>query len=617
MNNIKEAISRARRSMRVAEYARDNKVSSSWTTNNLARPTAPASSKKRIIQLPDVNLTKNELRKRKKLLQGYQRKVFQDFLSPVNIPNLKIFEAEPRPFDTALATSNWKSKNSQNNVVRYNSYLENRTVFMKMLDLLVELTPAHLLEATDQDLSRNTKTEPKSNARYWFWEIPPMPKPLTPENFKEYIYFLTHTKVLYKNSLSLQSGIIPDILLHTHKTTNTKYKDVRSVDTYNYLIKYFGFDKNQSSFARELLLVMKHDGHTINIDTINSLLKLCLIHANIRTTTNTFQIVIKYLRLSRELGIEIDLRTWTRIYDLIKNIFFKEMFISRLATINLPILPSLGLRILEDFGETTKSTDEVIQFIENDLRLKNWNSHTKFSNKVLHHRAHNVAEGDLESFYSDHCILPPSNDDHTTRYVLQGLQRNKHLTNKTVIVFAFYCRLIKNTEVPEAFRTVLLILLSNHENYKCDQMSFLVRGVIHDAAEMLALPRDVVAYPQGSSPPESYKILRRLTGLRINRFEGILHETHEDAKPISEPLSDGELVQWNELKRQVVHTPLDREKLETVLQLEISDKTTDGAKYQHIQQGKIDDARTRDRVRRLEVGLDTYVLQQMESRRLL
>lgn len=616
MNNIKDAISRVSRSMRMVEYMREDKVGSKWTKNGSTG--AVESKENRIIRPPQTNLSKKELQKRKKHLNGYQRKVFQDFLKPVNIPNLKIFEPEPRPFDADLAKSNWKAKTSQNNVMRYNSFLENRMAFTKMLDLLVELTPAHLLEsANDQDLSRNTKSEnhPKS-PRYWFTELPPMPEPLTLESFKDYIYFLTHTKVLYKNSLSLMSGLIPDILLYTHKPTNTKYKLVRSTDTYNYLIKYFGFDKNQSSFARELLLVMKHDGHQINIDTINNLLMLCLIHANIRTTTNTHHIVIKYLRLSKELGIEINLKTWTRVYDLIKNIFFKEMFISKLGTINLPILPSLGLRILEDFGETTKNTEDVITFIESDLRLKDWQSHARFSNKVLFHRAKHVAEDQLDDFFNKFCTNHTQGwDDHSPRYVLQGLQQNANIEEKFLVMLGVYCRLVTSAseEAPEVFQKILLVLLSNKEQYDYEQLSHILRGVIHDATNKLVLPSEV---GDGSGKPESYKILRRMVGLQMNQFEGILQESASNPIPIHEPLSGPEIDMWHELRKKICQIRISRGEIEKLLQLVKKPQLADGKKYQHVQRGKINDARARQRVSRLEMGLEAYVEQEMKVRNL-
>lgn len=669
MNSLKDAISRVGRSIRTLEHLRDDKVALN-AKKTVAKPPSdrPPPPATKIIDQPDHNYTHEELHERRKHLHGYQRKVFQEFLAPVNIPNLKIFEPEPRPFDTKFARQNWRTKTSKDNVVRYNLYLENRLTFSTMLDLLVELTPRHILESgSSEDLSRKMSIEEQQHhqrvPRYWFTEIPPIPTPLTADTFDEYIYFLTHSRILYKNLLSLQSGLVPDILLYTHKPTNDTYRLVRSSRSYNHLIKYFGFDKNQSAFARELLLVMKHEGHDINIDTINNLLLLCLVHANIRSTTNTHQIVTKYLRLSRTLGIDIDLTTWTRVYDLIKNIFFKEMFLNRIGTIGLPILPSLGLRILEDFGETTTRTDEVVEFIEKDLRLAEWASHVRFRNKVLYHRGRHISEREVGEFYDKWCHTTVW-DDHSARYVLLAVRRNRHISNKPAVVFGLYCRLVTadSVEAPEVFQAVVQVLLGAFR-FTPALVGVLVRGVIHDATVKLRLPDEVTTYPNGASKLEAYKIVQRMTGVQLSEFEGVMAEAGCE-KLVSAPLSGAEVAEWERVKKTVRGCRLEAGALVAAAGLEPSlagtsweneadsgagsqpslhaadpllhaaDPSLEAAdpslnarrplnwrasskKHRHVQWGKMADARTRDRARRLEVGLDAYVEQQMRARRLV
>ncbi|KAM9886070.1 hypothetical protein OXX79_014426 [Metschnikowia pulcherrima] len=104
--------------------------------------------------------------------------------------------------------------------------------------------------------------------------------------------------MLYRNSSSLMSGIVPEILLHTHHLENTQFKPFRTVETYNYLI-IFGYEKFQNSFSRELLLVMVHDGHSPNINTINQLMKTCRIHASRRSLVSTYKVVVSYLSLAK------------------------------------------------------------------------------------------------------------------------------------------------------------------------------------------------------------------------------------------------------------------------------------------------------------------------------
>ena len=178
-----------------------------------------------------------------------------------------MFNVDLPKYNSELAKIVWVRKTNQDTVNVFNNFLEDRIIFNQMMDLLIDITPEYLKSNdihNDQSLSRILQQQDHQDRmnkfsditpRYHFHEIPPIP-PLDPESFQKYIYFLTHLKILYKNSLSLQNGLVSDILLHTHKLTNTKYQPFRSVYTYNYLIKFFGYDKNQSSFARELLLVV-------------------------------------------------------------------------------------------------------------------------------------------------------------------------------------------------------------------------------------------------------------------------------------------------------------------------------------------------------------------------
>jgi hypothetical protein len=56
--------------------------------------------------------------------------------------------------------------------------------------------------------------------------------------------------------------------------------------------------------------------------------------------------------------------------------------------------------------------------------------------------------------------------------------------------------------------------------------------------------------------------------------------------------------------------------IETLLNLVKKPQAADGKKYQQIERGKINDMRARQRVRRLEMGLEAYVEQEMQDRKL-
>lgn len=627
MNFIKDAITRVSRSARQLEsFASSQKVSVA------VRP-PHEETKARVIHKPNKNLTNEELNQFKPLVKGYQRKVYQDFLEPLQMSNLKVFNDDMPSYNSDLAKFVWAKKTNNERVNVFNNFLEDRIIFNQMMDLLIELTPEYLKSSdlnNAQVLSRILKQQdyqdrinkfPELTPRYHFHEIPPMPL-LEHESFQKYIYFLTHLKILYRNSLSLQNGLVSDILLHTHKLTSTKYKPFRSVYTYNYLIKFFGYDKNQSSFARELLLVMNKDGHKPNIDTINNLLKLCQIHSRIRSISNTYQIIIKYLKLSRSMNIEINLTTWNRIYDLIDNIFLKELFINKMVSINLPILKNLSFRILDDYMETTKDTKELITFIENDLQM-DWTQDTKLLNKVIYHRAVHTTEDKIASlwdFVSMHQI-----DNFSVKYLFEGLLKNTALSNKGLLLVSMYAKLdAKLLCNPDIYRVLLLAMCDNSQQFAHDKIAFVLQGLMHDATENLHLPQETTDYESVKTVPENIKIMKRLVGFKLTKFEGKLAYCNKKLKTstlLLTPLSTREVEEWHSLIGHVnVSGYPAGSHIITALCLEpctISIPEAQLAKYQQHQNRKAANARDRDRLYKLQHGIDTYTNEQMLERGIL
>lgn len=331
-----------------------------------------------------------------KAKRSTQLDIYREFLQPLNIKNLKLMSSADE-FDENSARIQWERAKHRGIPNSDTFLLQDRMFFHKMMDYLSTLVTEDLKST---DVIKSARYECPSIS---FDELPRVPYPLTPSLFREYIYILTHQKFLYRNSLSLKLGIVARILLYTHSLENDEFRSVRSVHTYNYLIKWFGYDKNQSSFARVLLLMMRKDGHLPNTDTINNLLKCTQIHSHIRSNTNTYQVVLEYLRLARKLNIAIDLSTFSRIYDCINNIFLRELFLARVQHMDLPMLEHLVYKILDDFAETTRDTNEVVSFIEQDLRCTDWRTRSKLSNKVAAHRMLHSAER-VETLCDEHTI---------------------------------------------------------------------------------------------------------------------------------------------------------------------------------------------------------------------
>lgn len=625
MNFIKDAITRVGRSARQLESF------TSSQKGNVLLPTSKEDSTPRVIHKPNRNLTNADLHKFRPLVKGYQRKVYQDFLEPLEISNLKVFNNDLPKYNSDLAKIVWVRKTNQDTVNVFNNFLEDRIIFNQMMDLLIDITPEYLKSDevnNDQTITRILKQQdhqdrmnkfPDITPRYHFHEIPPMPL-LNTESFQKYIYFLTHLKILYKNSLSLQNGLVSDILLHTHKITNTKYQPFRSVYTYNDLIKFFGYDKNQSSFARELLLVMNKDGHKPNIDTINNLLKLCQTHSKIRSISNTYQIIIKYLKLSKSLNIEINLTTWSRIYDLINNIFLKELFINKMISINLPILKNLSIRILDDYMETTKDTNELITFIENDLQVR-WRQDSKFLNKIIYHKAINVTQDQLHELWS--FVSACEIDSFSIKYLFEGIIKNKQISNKDLLLVSLYSNINGSLyDNPDIYKFIILGVCENKENYAYDKIAFILRGLIHDATHYLGLPQEVTKYETNKSVSENFKILKRLVGFKLTKFEGKLayyNRKESPLLPLLALLSMEERNLWIGLKAHIKqkNNPMDPKEIIDHLQLEpctVLVPQDQIIKYEQYQNRKTANARNRDRLYKLQQGIDNYTVQQMTER---
>lgn len=627
MNAIKETITRLGHSSRQAKEFKDAKNVCHFQKKR-------ASPRKDCIEKAPKSYTDEELHKYGLITKNYQKRIYRDFLQPLDITNLKIFNQNIPEYNAELAKSNWQRKRNNDTLQMFDRYLEEQALFSKMLDLLVRLTPKSL-QGEDLDnsqvLERILKQQEgqelgskyrEFTPRYHFHELPKMPNG-SKEDFKKYIYFLTHLKVLYKNSLSLRSGIIPDILLHTHKLTNSAYEHLRDLHTYNFLIKYFGFDKNQSSFARELLLVMNKGGYKPNIETINNLLRMCKTHSHIRSITSTYGIIIKYLNLSRALGLEINLTTWGRVYDLIDNIFLKEKFINRIISINLPMLRNLCLRILDDYAKTTSSTEDVIAFITDDLKLSDWRNDSKLRCKVILHKALNARPEDIPLLWSLYLSL--EKDEFSAKHLFEGLARNQSLRTlkRELIALAMYASMSdSHLRNPDIFRELLRLLCENASEFDPIKIAFLLRGVLHDAQNILDLPSERLQYGSTLSPSEGYRIIRRLIGSKLLTFEACLAYMQEhSSNPVSLllPLSASESSKWTLVKQRMAHlrVPSDIDPLMQIAALSPSSTVVPKSylkKYLLAQSYKIEKTRKNHILNKLAVDPDTYVSELMRSR---
>ncbi|EGW32621.1 uncharacterized protein SPAPADRAFT_138987 [Spathaspora passalidarum NRRL Y-27907] len=644
MLSIKDTISRIGRVIRHSQILKDseNKAIVKNSSNSKVNPQSTTNSySPKVIQSIYKNLQPDDVKKFKPLYQDFQRKTYREFLEPLDMPTLKTF-SEKTEYDIRSAKQAWTKKTSKNPRAILEQYMEDRRMFEIMMSTLIDLTPSHLKDIDhnnpavlnnvilqqDQIASEYKLQVPAHN----FHEIPIMPSPLTRENFYEYIYQLTHTNYHYKNSSSLQSGIIPQILLYTHKLTTHEFKEYRSTHTYNCLIHYFGSLKNQSTFARELLLVMKNDGHAYNVDTINSMIKMLSTHANIRGNTSTFGLVLKYLQLSARLNIEINLGTYSYIYSTIKNIHLKENFLKKMQDHGIPIPKSMMVKVLDDFAKTTTDYHEVINFIEKDLGYETWAIDSKFSNKVIYSQAlhANANDAELEKF---------NIDEYTLLNLFSGIQRNVELQDKAFSMIRIYVEFSKEsgrdfTKIPRIFQLISRQLITDLKDVrKIETLSYLLRCIIYEATQKLNLPIEVIDYGNGKrSLPENYKIVSRIVGRALQEVDAKITYVNENLKdvsikPTSVLLDDQEIEIWNHLKLELEQPNSNKKEDLLLFKVIRSGQLPNGAAvelpHESIQQilshtaAKISAHRNRERILRIDEGSDEYTKRQMVERGLM
>lgn len=516
------------------------------------------------------------------------------------MPQLKIYSENTARYNVERAEANFASKKSIDRIDVFNNFLSERFVFNKMVDFLVELTPEYLKSADtvgnvesltsvlNEERTEFSRNHYESVPRYHFHELPPFPDPLTKENFQRYIYFLTHLKILYRNSSSLASGIVPDILLYTHHLDNVQFKPYRSVHTYNYLIKYFGYDKFQNSFARELLLVMAKDGHQPDIETINQLLKICRIHAKRRSLVSTYKVVINYLTLAKRLDLMANLSTWNRVYDCIDNIFLKELLVNKIASVNLPVLNNMCIRILEDYCKTTKVLSEVINFVEEDLCRHSWRNDPRLAEKIVYHSIVNAQNNEELGKIWNGLIAEVAVDGITLKHIINAIFANHNLSNKVHSALCIYSKLEKKVvPPPEVFGKLIQMIHINDGQYDVVRVISNIRALIHiDAVDVLGLPVEYNEHGDNDNKtnetesqekskanskvhkfpytiprttiPEHYKIMKRLTKHHLIDLEAKCIYLQNNGKNVPMPwaaIEPKEIDQWKKFKRIMNDSP--------------------------------------------------------------
>lgn len=367
------------------------------------------------------------------VFKNHERRKFQEFLKPLGTENLKIFNNDINPYDAETSRKNWQDKNSKDNLVIYGDFLKIHKKFESIIDLLAKLTPEEILNKDDNKqlliLESHAKYQESLKFNVPKYHFKPIPSPREFENFQEYIYFITHCKIFNKHTTSNLNGLVNDILLYTHNVDNKEFKHKRNVHTFNQLIEYYGFQKNQNLFTRHLLLIMKLDGVDPNIETFNNLLKMLTINSSIRSIDNNlvFSKILNILKLIESSGLKANLITYERIYSCINNIYLKERFLNKISMINLPITSNFLNLIIDDLLKNCSNYEDFKTFIENDVNLKDWELNDKIFNKVVKFNIIN------------HKQFPTEFNDYTNSYIIDGIiQGNFKDEEKLTLLMKYY-----------------------------------------------------------------------------------------------------------------------------------------------------------------------------------
>lgn len=583
MSSLKDALARVTRAVRSSGAPRPPPPSKD--------PRIPAPPPVHTTLGPRERIPLRQLRLLRPHLRGFQKKRYQKFLEPLGMPQLKIYDPSPRVYDaqTAAANVDWRH-GSRADI--FSNFLRERATFDKLLRVLERNTPPRLMDphtvadpaalaaALAAEQRQHDAAHVAGTPKFHFHEVPPVPEPLTPLAFHSYIYRLCHLRMLYRNSSSLASGIVPEILLYTHNLDQPQFKHVRSTESYNCLIKFFGYTKYQSSFARELLLVMVKDGHRPNLDTIHQLLRGCRVHSGRRQLVSTFAVVLRYLRLAEKFDLQFSLATWNRVYDCIGNVFLKEKFLNRMLAVNLPVLDNFCGRILADYCTTTADSAAVVAFVELDLRRPNWRQLPRMADKILHHRvSHMKSNDELLPIFTE--VLPEiATDAVSGKSLAQAILQNPHFRQKSFLLLCTYLHLRTLGEVhPMVFAYVIEGLCENADGLPTATVAKLVRGLIHDdALHELKLPVETVEYekelaakakdvwvvagnprltlqiPEGAIS-EHYRIMKRLTQHQLLSLEALViycnHIAHDAIKMPWEVLLKSEASEWLDFKAKI------------------------------------------------------------------
>ncbi|CCH59322.1 hypothetical protein TBLA_0B04880 [Henningerozyma blattae CBS 6284] len=313
----------------------------------------------------------------KELNRGFNKKIVHEYLSPLSKTNFKRLDPNLKyDFKKAEAFTTY-SKTVQRNLVNgLTSNVESinyQKFLSKLLSILMK-NSTHIKQLSAiPNFNYSLSGSNNIYLNYTCEEVPALPDfDKNPELFENYIGILTHTNFLYKNSSRL-NGIIPKILRNLMHPSNIKTLKLRTVNTYNDVIYYFG-TKHDFASSREVFAQMKLESCSPNTRTYNLLLRNILRNLRLNKSKPIYDEVIFYLEDMESHGVKPDLVTWLTCYNFLNENLSRQIFIEQMISLGFPITNEVLYAIV-------KTSDKIDYMLQSKNKAKdntsnNDNDHT-------------------------------------------------------------------------------------------------------------------------------------------------------------------------------------------------------------------------------------------------
>lgn len=284
-----------------------------------------------------------------------ERKERISYMVSLGLPGELVNKIYLRKYDSARGVESvrrMKSFRQLDRAAPVSAFNVERGFSEQIIQTLAELTdPANFVPGT-----RNVASPLPPNV---YTEIPATPDfDKSPYRFEQYIHTLTSSKFHYKNS-SATTGIIPKILMNLFHPLNSTTKPLKTVESYNDVIRYFVSLRDFQS-VHLLFKQMKIEEVLPNTRTYNTMISSLVEKQFVGHVSNLNHQCLIFLQEMKLRKLNVDLDTWNVVFDLFQSSLSKQFLMSRRMDLGLPV--DLDL-VAKTFESCDTPTSELIQLI--------------------------------------------------------------------------------------------------------------------------------------------------------------------------------------------------------------------------------------------------------------